>query len=138
MAKWVKVPVSVVNGLLSSREKGEECLKDFIEKRLTSPEKKFYEPIKRSHIQITIEKKKPREISILKEDRQVLGPFVAKYPVKKEVFSFPLTTYQLALSTARGTFYKPRAKYLFRNYLIDYFAAFLEILSVKSSSDLWC
>ena len=39
-------PVSIVNGLLSLREKGEEFLKEFIEKRLTSREKGFYEPIK--------------------------------------------------------------------------------------------
>ena len=67
-------------------------------------------------IQITIEKKKkPREIFILKEDRQALGLFVASYPDKKETFSYPLTTYPLALSTAQGTLFK-RTKYLFRNY----------------------
>ena len=70
MVTGAKVSVSIVNGLLFSREKGEECLEEFIEKQLASREKGFYEPIKRSGIQITIEKKeKPREISILKEDR---------------------------------------------------------------------
>ena len=92
MVTGAEVPVSIVNGLLSSREKGEESLKEFIEKRLASFEEGFYEPIKRSDIQITIEKKeKTREISILKEDRQALGLFVAKYPDKKEAFSYPLT-----------------------------------------------
>ena len=62
--------VSIVNGLLSSREKGEESLKELIEKQLASREKGFYEPIKRSGIQITIEKKKKaREISVLKIGR---------------------------------------------------------------------
>ena len=62
------MPVSFINGLLSSGEKGEERLKDFIEKRLASREKGFYEAIKRSGIQITIEKKKkPRKISILRK-----------------------------------------------------------------------
>ena len=32
MVTGAEVPVSIVNGLLSSREKGEECLKQFIEK----------------------------------------------------------------------------------------------------------
>ena len=117
MVTGAKVSVSIVNRLLFSREKGEECLEEFIEKQLASREKGFYEPIKRSGIQTTIEKKeKPREVSILKEDRQALGLFVAKYPGKKEAFSYSLTNYRLALSTVRGTLYKPLRKHLFRNY----------------------
>ena len=74
MVTGAEVLVNIANGLLSSREKGEECLKAFIEKRLVSREKGFYEPIKMSGIQITIEKKKkPREISILKKDRRALN-----------------------------------------------------------------
>ena len=65
----------------------------------------------------------------MKEDRQALGLFVAKYPDKREAFSNPLTTYPLALSTAQGTLYKPRTKHLFKNYLIDSSAAFVEIPS---------
>ena len=42
--------VSIFNGLLSSRKKDKERLKEFIEKRLTCPEKGFYKPIKRSGI----------------------------------------------------------------------------------------
>ena len=73
------------------------------EKRLTSPEKEFYKPIKRSGTQITIElKKKQRGISILKEDWSALGLFVANYAVKKEAFSYPLTNYALALCTAQA------------------------------------
>ena len=99
-------------------------------KQLASREKGSYEPIKRSGIQITIEKKKrPSEISVLKEDRQALGLFVAKYPDKKEAFSNPLATYPLAFSTIQGTLYKPRTKHLFRNYLIDISVAFVEIPS---------
>ena len=47
MVTGAEGPVSIINGLLSSREKGEESLKEFIEKRLASREKGFYEPIKR-------------------------------------------------------------------------------------------
>ena len=47
MVTGAEVPVSIVNGLISSREKGEESSKEFIEKRLASREKGFYEPIKR-------------------------------------------------------------------------------------------
>ena len=65
-----------------------------------------------------------------------LGLFVASYAIKKEAFSHPLATYPLALSAAQGTLYKPRTKHLFRIYLIDYSAAFVEIPSIKSSSDL--
>ena len=82
------MPVSIANGLLSSREEGGECLKEFMEKQLLSPEKGFYKTIKRSSIQITIvKKKKPTEISILTEDWQVHGVFFVKYPVKKEVLT---------------------------------------------------
>ena len=80
-----EVPVSIVNGLLSSREKGEECLKEFINKRLGSSKQGSYKPIKRSSIQIMIEKKKKvREISILREDWLTIGLFVAKYPDNKK------------------------------------------------------
>ena len=74
----------------------------------------------------------------MKGDRQALGLFAAKYAVKKEAFSYPLTTYPLALSTVQGTLYKPCTKHLLRNYLIDYSAAFAEIPFVKSHSDLQC
>ena len=66
-------------------------------------------------------KKKPIEIG--------LGLFVAKYPDKKEAFSYPLITYLLALLTVQGTLYKPRTKHLFSNYLTDSSAAFVEIPS---------
>ena len=68
-------------------------------------------------------------ISILKENGQTLGLFVAKYPGKKEASSCPLTIYLLALPTNQGTLYEPRTKHLFRNYLIDFSAAFVEIPS---------
>ena len=57
MATEAGLLVSVVSWLLSSREKGGECLKEFKEKLLTSREK----GIKRSGIQITIEFKKNQE-----------------------------------------------------------------------------
>ena len=87
MATGADLPLSIVNVLLSSIENGGESLKEFIEKRLASCEKGFYEPIKRSDIHITIEKKeKTREISILKEDRQAVCLCVAKCPNKKRSF----------------------------------------------------
>ena len=112
-------PVSIVNGLLSLREKGEEFLKEFIEKRLTSREKGFYEPIKWSGIQVTIEKKKQERYLFWKKDRQALGLLVANYPDKKEAFNYPLNV----------TLCKPRTKYLFRNYLTDTSISFFEIPS---------
>ena len=47
MVTVVEVPLSIANVLLSSREKDKECLKEFIEKQLTSCEQGFYEPIKK-------------------------------------------------------------------------------------------
>ena len=61
MIAGAEVPASIVNGLLFSREKGKVCLKELTEKQLASCEKRFYELIKRSGIQITIEKKKNQE-----------------------------------------------------------------------------
>ena len=40
-----------------------------------------------------------------------------------------LTAHPLALSTAQEKLYKPRTKYSFRNYLIDFYVAFVEIPS---------
>ena len=77
-----------------------------------------------------MKKNKSREISILKKDGVALGLFVASYAIKKEatLFSYPLATYPLALSTAQGTLYKPRTKHLFRIYLIDYSEALTNLL----------
>ena len=61
MATGPELLVSVVSWLLSSREKGGECLKEFTQKLLTSREKGLYEPIKRSGFQIIIEFKKNQE-----------------------------------------------------------------------------
>ena len=89
MVTRAEVLVSIVNRLLCSREKGRECMKQFINKQLTSRVKGFHETIKRSGIQITIKKrKKARDTSVLKEDWQALGLFVAKYPDEKEAFSY--------------------------------------------------
>ena len=46
---------------------------------------------------------------------------------KKDVFSYFLIAYLLAVSTGQGTMFKRRTKYLFRNYLIDSSAALPEI-----------
>ena len=63
--------------------------------------------------------KQRKAISVLKEDRQVLGLFVKKYPEKHEAFKYPLTTFPLAVSAPEGKLYQPKTKYLFRNYLIE-------------------
>ena len=116
MVNGAEVSVGIANGLLCSRE----CLKELIEKPLVSREKRFYEPIKRSNIQITIEKKKKlREISILKKDRQALRIFVAKYPDSSSISSF----------YSSRKIVQTRTKYSFRNYLIDFYVAFVEIPS---------
>ena len=49
MATEAEVPMSIISGLLSLREKGEEYLRG------------FYKPVNRRGIQIVIEKKKPRK-----------------------------------------------------------------------------
>ena len=108
MATEVEVPMSIINGLLSSREKGEEYLKEgFINQSIG-------EVFKSS------QKRKNQEKASL---------FVSEYPDNKEAFSYPVANYPLAFSTAQGTLYKPHTKYLFRSYLIDSFAALVEILS---------
>ena len=117
-----------------------------MEKRLTSPEKGFYKTIKRSSIQITIvKKKKPTDIYLdgrLADSRSLFCEVSCQKRSSnnknKKAKTYPLTIYPLALSTTQRTSYKPCTKYLFRNYLIDYSAAFVEILSVKSRSDLRC
>ena len=57
---------------------------------------------KRSGVHYRKEEKKQDRLSILKEDRQALGLFVAKYADKKEAFSYPLTTYPLSPNHARN------------------------------------
>ena len=59
----------IVIGLLSSKEKGKECLKEFKEKRLTSREKGVYEPIKRSGIQIYHREEEKTKRDIYFEER---------------------------------------------------------------------
>lgn len=108
MATEAEVPMSIISGLLSLREKGEEYLKEgFINQSIGKVFK-------------SSQKRKKQEKASL---------FVSEYPDNKEAFSYPVANYPLAFSIAQGTLYKPHTKYLFRSYLIDSFAALVEILS---------
>eukprot|EP00794_Sanderia_malayensis_P001829 gene1829-2054_t len=68
-----------------------------------------------------MEKKKevPKATSVLKEDHQALGLLVSKCPDKKDAFSYPLTTYPLAIAMPEGILNKPNTKHLFRNHLVE-------------------
>ena len=68
---------------------------------------------------VTEKKKKQRKvISVLKVDRQALCLFVEKYPEKQEAFKYLLKNFPLAISILESKLYQPKAKCLFRSYLI--------------------
>ena len=107
MIRRANIKIEKFNGLLSSREKGEEYLKESIEKSLSSREKNvLWTNQKKWYSNYYRKEEKPREISRLKEDWQALDLFL--YSDKKETFSYPLTIYPIAISKAQQeTFYKP-------------------------------
>ena len=57
-------------------------------------------------------------ISVLKEDRQALGLFVAKCNDEKNAFTYPLKTYPLSIADPSGKLYQLKTKHVFRNDLI--------------------
>ena len=109
----------IIDGLLSAKDVGEKLLAEFVKNGVTSRNESFFERIKQSGIVYREDKRKtPKAISVLKEDRQALGLFVAKYTDKKNAFTYPLTTYPLSIADPRGKLYQPKTKHVFRNDFI--------------------
>ena len=118
--QMLKIPGNTINGLLQTGKYATGRVEQFTKKRLLYREVNFYDPIQRITIATLLKKKKQRKvISVLKEDHQAVDLFVIKYPEKHDAFNYPLITVPLSVSTPEGESYQPKAKYFFKNYLID-------------------
>ena len=129
LSTGIELEPAIVDGLIGARSVGEEMHQMFYTDRLLLSEVDFFAPIKRSTIKMGLEKKKKKAakaLSVLKEDRQVLGMVVAKCHDKREAFSHCLIKYPLAISTPDGKLYQPSSKSKFRNYLIEQAEAVME------------
>ena len=115
----LEIDSKVIDGLLTAKETGDKLHLEFVKNQVDSHNKSFFETIKKSGITYKEEKKKtPKAISVLKEDRQVLGLFVFKCRDKKAAFHYHLTLYPFTIADPSGKLYQPTAKHLFRNELI--------------------
>ena len=117
----LEVNPKVVKSLLGSTNIGETQKQEFVRDRVLSRKTSFHDPIKKSSVSYKeVKNKKPKAVSVLKEDRQALGLFVSKFTDKRVAFHHPLTTYPLAIADPEGTLYQPTTKSTFRNLLITF------------------
>ena len=74
-----EISFSVLVGPLQASELGNKMHLSFVKKRLVEGEKSIFEPISKSNIKTSNEKKKLQKIiSVLKEDKQAFGVIAAK------------------------------------------------------------
>ena len=94
----------MIDGLLASQEIGEDSYTTFIDERIKTKdgtEVSICKPINWRNSVIGFKKKKkttPKQVDILKEDRQAFKLLVGKVKTPEESLSHPLTTIPLALA----------------------------------------
>ena len=91
---------NVVKDMLYASKKGNELHLKFVEERLTSRDKSFFEAIKKNPINNGMEKKKRvlKAVSVLKEDRPAFGLLTTKAVNLHIALKHPLTTVPLAIA----------------------------------------
>ncbi len=92
---------------------------EFVQDRLISGEKSFFDPIPRKRLSTGIKKKQKTKasIEILKEDKQAFGLMVSKSVSMEEAFNFPITSVPLSIDTTEYSL-RQSDKSQFRNLLI--------------------
>ena len=90
-----------------------------MKERLVEGEKSIFEPISKSNIKTSNEKKKPRKkiIAVLKEGKQALGVIAAKPTHLHEIFLCCITSLPLSISSPDSSLYQSD-KASFRNYIM--------------------
>ena len=97
----------VVKDMLTSTTIGEKILQEFIEKRINNSNSErtdFFHPIKNPKLNTGLNKviKEPKNINILKEDKQAFGLLLGKSTSPKEAHSYHLTSVPLSLAAPDG------------------------------------
>ena len=92
----------------------------FVKERLVDGSKSIFSAIKKTKIKYekTKNKRPPKEISILKEDRIAFGLIISKSMNLETAFKYPITSLPLAIADPDSTL-RSSSKSSLRNYLID-------------------
>ena len=117
----VEIDKTVVEDMLNAATIGNTLFKTFVNERLQSNVKGFFEPIKKVKLNNGLEKKKKatsKEVSLVKEDRQAFGIIVAKSVSLEDAFQYPITTVPLAVATPDAKL-RQSCKASLRNYLMS-------------------
>ena len=114
-----EIDCQIVNDMLQAPEIGKEKYKEFIGDRLVTGEVDYFQPIKRLKLKTGLAKevKKPKSVSVLKEDRQAFGTMLSQSINLEEALRYPLTLVPLSIATPDEKL-RPAKKHLLRNYII--------------------
>ena len=99
-----EIDCQIVNDMLQAPEIGKEKCKEFIRDRLVTGEVDYFQPIKRLKLKTGLAKevKKPKSVSVLKEDRQAFGTMLSQSINLEEALRYPLTLVPLSIATPDG------------------------------------
>ncbi len=118
-ATGVEIEQNIASDMLRAAEHGDQQYLKFVQDRLISGEKSFFDPIPRNRLSTGIKKKQKAKasIGILKEDKQAFGLMVSKSVSMEEAFNFPITSVPLSIATTEYSL-RQSDKSQFRNLLI--------------------
>ena len=91
--------------MLSAASIGNVMYTTFVNQRLREKSKDFYDPIPKVKLKNGIEQKKktPKEVCLLKEDRQAFGLIISKSISLADAFQYPITSNTLAVAITDST-----------------------------------
>ena len=110
----------IVSDVISAPKIGNDDYKRFVDERLLKKSKSFFATISKNNLKFVKRKikKKPKEKTVMQEDRIAFGYIIAKSIDPITAFKYPITTYPLAIADPDGTL-RASSKSLLRNFLID-------------------
>ena len=113
-----EIDASVISGLLSNAEHGNQAFMEFTKERLITGKSSLFHNITKLNIGLTKPPIKSKPAQVLQEDVQGFGILAEQKTTFEDVFQYPVTT--LPLSISEGvTKLRTGSKSKFRNDLLD-------------------
>ena len=115
-----EIAKDVINDMFLAPTLGETKFNEFVRQRLVNKTVGFFAPISKNKLKTGIvkEKRKPKALTVLKEDCQAFGLIISKSISITDAFSHCITSIPLSLATPEGEL-RQSNKASFRNFLIN-------------------
>ena len=115
-----EIDKKVIAGLLNAPLLGNDKYLQFIDERLVKETVDFFQPIKKVMLPTGSkkEKKVPKVMTLLKQDRQTFGTMLSNSVDLHTAFKYPLTAVPLSIATPEGEL-RQSPKYIFRNFMVE-------------------